>query len=555
MDEFTAYFDSSVISSKSSNGKIVVKPSGILKMQTFWNNNIYDSSIIESLKNNLKFVFHNESDIEKLSLNSSDCKFCSSNNDILDYNSMQDIIWCNDENGESIEYDYVVPVLEVDGNYIIYNQFNTVISREEQELDSDKITLGGELFKYYVDLNSITLNFDYISFPGCNLEYRLIRYVDPCQITDGSLTSGDSEMLDVYKNQYQEIETNYTGQNVIDIVFTSKDDYKNQKYNSSDTKYNQYTIKANKPISDFNLPTMVIAQGEEYDVANTFDKEDFYLIQFRVVLNGSDEIKVFDPIPLYVTELVNRFYYLENNYVKLNDYGEPVVNLNNLSDALEDNIAIKVEYNLNKYHTKVKIGNNEINPVLESDTDNEEISAQKHTVELLKQNEEFNKDQITKYFGPEIVNFDGSDRSVTKTINVSSGKEYQFLDDLETPSKVDFPKNQYGVTGRLWRGIDVVFDRNSHVLLDKKGNKYKLADGKLFIYDNYALNLTTYSSNYNTITKFKRLTDLSSYSSLIGKPFLGQNSFEPIKNEFISFRGGIELYRNVNSGTDGYQLA
>ena len=94
----------------------------------------------------------------------------------LQYNDIQSIIFSIEE--EELKYDYVTPALKVGDQYIVYNQFTSSIKQETYTIDATKIKLGEEYFKYYTDENSVTLYFDYKSYPGVSLGYNLYRFTD-----------------------------------------------------------------------------------------------------------------------------------------------------------------------------------------------------------------------------------------------------------------------------------------------------------------------------------------------------------------------------------------
>lgn len=276
MEEFNAYFgstNSSAIKIEKVNGQYPkgvteeeirdhegeykISPSGTLKLQTFWDNRIYKQEKIDSIINNIRFIFYN--DIDEVLSEQTDKyeitkKLSGDESKALDYNSMQDIIYHN-ENSLYQGYKYVVPALEIDNKFIIYDQFETNIQLTNTYINPEKINIADDIYKYYTDSNSLTLTFNYDSFPGVKLAYQLKRYVDPCQYSDEEYVnriSGEDQFINVYKDLQFLEEVNYNGQNVLDITFTTESEYNTIKYLDEDSKDNKYqTYTNNNTNSEF----------------------------------------------------------------------------------------------------------------------------------------------------------------------------------------------------------------------------------------------------------------------------------------------------------------
>ena len=179
-EEFGVYFEqSNVIVNQTSDNKYVVTPTGNLKLKTIWSKETYDNIRLNYIKDNLCFIFHDtsdiKSDINEKTKNIKHYKIEQSEISILEYNDVQSILHTTYQKTD-IEYNYVTPALKVGDNYIVYDQFTTVISTESQTIDANKITFGEEYFKYYVDQNSTILYFDFKAAPGINIGYNLYRY-------------------------------------------------------------------------------------------------------------------------------------------------------------------------------------------------------------------------------------------------------------------------------------------------------------------------------------------------------------------------------------------
>ena len=272
-EEFGVYFEqSNVTVNQTTDNKYVVTPTGNLKLKTIWSKETYDNIRLNYIKDNLCFIFHDTSDI-KSDINEKRYKIEQSEISILEYNDVQSILHTTYQKTD-IEYNYVTPALKVGDNYIIYDQFTTVISTESQTIDANKITFGEDYFKYYVDQNSTTLYFDFKAAPGINIGYNLYRYSPepPYEYKKCIIEGvGDEITLNNGTKVYSWNELDYNGINIVDIPYYSED------YNPN---------------------------------INHFDKEDIYTLEVYYFIKTDSNIILGDKKEqiLYISELTNYFY-------------------------------------------------------------------------------------------------------------------------------------------------------------------------------------------------------------------------------------------------------
>lgn len=288
-EEFIVCFDSYELNVTKEEGKnnYTVTPSGSLKLKTVWNNSVYKEIIEQELKNGKLVYFFSKESIAKSSNDdisgnvgeeekNANIVIKSLSGEILNYNNLQTLIYCTvDSNEFNVnKYSYVCPALVTDdGKYVILDQFETNITAESYEIDTNNISIGDDYFKYYTDQNSFTLYFNYKSYPGTTIEYSISRYRDP------RYNSGDSDYKKVRFDGSSSVtltDLNYNGNNIIDIPFSSQ-------------------------------------LG-----SNSFDKEDLYIINLDVWFNET-KLKSFE-YPLYVSEITNYFFDIYDSFVNVDDF-------------------------------------------------------------------------------------------------------------------------------------------------------------------------------------------------------------------------------------------
>lgn len=473
MDEFDAYFEAGNINATNNgDGSYTVIPTGVLKIQSFWNKNIYGELIENDIKNQLVYFLCNSVD----DIFNGDARLVDTTNSHLNFNSINSIIYNSVE--ELDNYKYIIPALKVDDKYIVYDQFKTSIDREEQTIYLDQITFGEDVFKYYVSENSVTFDFDVNAYPGLKLKYQLYRYVDPCQYVIATENETQDELVDsknyaintdsltkipVFKN-WQDFENlNYSGENILDIEYTTISEYTKLKYLSkipNNSKYNYYTGTVNtNGFYDYNLnKTFNYASNTILQIANTFDKEDIYELSVRFVIeDGSNEVILkefgYTPnastewsLPICITDDINTYYYSTEHFDEL-----PVIDI--IRRSLEN---ITFDFNDGEEEWKVDITNvdGQTNTFYNKDVLNS----------LFYDNNNLRLENVREYLGSKLI--DVQEESISSGTQASITETYS-RDVLET-LKPNFKHNQYDVIGRMWINANLL-DHSDTVLTDKNG--------------------------------------------------------------------------------------
>lgn len=477
-EEFGVYFEqSNVTVNQTTDNKYVVTPTGNLKLKTIWSKETYDNIRLNYIKDNLCFIFHDTSDI-KSDINEKRYKIEQSEISILEYNDVQSILHTTYQKTD-IEYNYVTPALKVGDNYIIYDQFTTVISTESQTIDANKITFGEDYFKYYVDQNSITLYFDFNAAPGINIGYNLYRYSPELPyeykkcIIEGV---GDEITLNNGTKVYSWNELDYNGINIVDIPYYSED------YNPN---------------------------------INHFDKEDIYTLEVYYFIKTDSNIILGDKKEqiLYISELTN-YFYAWDDYKSItaelwasNISHQLTVTINNF-DKMLDQVPTDV----------ILIKNIDSNDYTEISTLNI-----KDTFE--------NDDNIKKYYGDAFVAENKTTNKVGSA-NVRSAQRYILQEEGKGDLfEIILPKNQYDNSiGRLWKDlilsqigsncyfIDTLNKSHKVNIRSNKDSNKKYIDKNVEIYfdiyDQYALSVASNSPIRKTRAKNeKNLNNLSTLDS------------------------------------------
>ena len=493
-EQFNIYFDKSkVYIDNTDKSKIKVYPSGDLKVQTYWELTNYTNDDLENICKNLKYILHKDQEaLNGNSLNGDNIIVPDEgSNTIINYNRFQNIIYYTISSDMLKDYKYITPVLNTDAGNIVYGQFTQPIFRDAIEIDPNEIQFGTESFKYFVGDNSLTILSSWDSFPGVNLEYRLKRY------------SLDGERL-ISIDWTKVSDLPVSGTVIIDVSFSQ---------DNSDTYTSEDTKKAN------------------------FNKEDIYFLELRYSIDTSAGDHIVGPIKgweennkemIYVTEIVNRWYYVKENFKEI----EPLDIVNSISDYV--NITLNPD-NYNFVNTQF---------------------LRKHygATEEPIQGYEFNKDsgyfsKIQLMYPTEFDNLYDSPNAGSKTI-FKQGSTYTLEksgeDDIYTIERL---KDQNGDDGRLWRGLTVQKnDMNNGKMVDSKGNTYTLnynQDNDNFSFDLF--NTFTVSSSEYNITKEESINDKFLYEY---QPFgqrktkydknTGKLSYSPAYVEFRKDRGGVK---------------
>lgn len=450
-EQFNVYFDNNKIEVKESNtDTIAIYPNGNLKVQTYWNHSNYTDEDLTNIKNNLVYILHATSNVK----NDENYNILEGKNQDIEYNKFQRIIYNTIESSTlfvNSDMHYITPALKVvngeNVSYIIYEQFTQSISKNPIIVNTDEITLGNEVFKYYVDENSLTLMLNWNSFPNTVLKYRLSRYlVDDSQIY---YTSDWVSVSDI----------TYNGIVLIDIPFS-------------------------EIIGDSEIKKDNKGNNVKYAI---FNKEDIYKIEFEYDIDvGESEtisgkkIKGWEePKVVYITEIVNYWYNIYSIYF--------------------DNITLKEIFT--KFNDIAKL-------ILDSDYYKfERIPFLIKGSELID-NYEFNYtgtaegsylDEIVLTDEPEVENSEVYDNShFNLRLVYKQGCKFSLISD-EKIYILEKPKNQHGKDGRMWKGIRV--DKlDGGTVSDSKGNTYNLTINDTSVsFDLF--NLITITNNEEPRTK------------------------------------------------------
>lgn len=295
-EQFNIYFDKSKIYvDNSDSNAIKVYPGGDLRVQTYWNLVNYADGDLDKIQNNLVYFLHDydtldEKNISKLS------PISLEPNQLISYNNFQSIIFNTIEAKTLGNYKYITPALLVENegkkNYIIYSQFTQTISRDPITIDPNEIHFGRNYFKYFVGDNSLTMLTSWESFPGVSLEYKLERY---------STSDSDNPYTAIDWTSVSDIISN--GTIIIDIPFSEN----------------------NEDIAEYDTTQT----GEPKIKKVNFNKEDIYFLSLRYVINIESRNPIRGDIEpaenrIYATELVNRWYYVKDNFKDIT--GQDLVN-------------------------------------------------------------------------------------------------------------------------------------------------------------------------------------------------------------------------------------
>lgn len=513
MDEFNCYltnvkynYDSNTFAWKSTDATI--------KIQSIWQNKlkniISDYYIGEndlSIKYNLGYLIYQYSDNDKIedidwlkmAESESNITWDWRENNVTNYNDIYSVIYSSIKIEDfSNKYIAIVPVLrvnndgisnkhdkdevdsyedneslsnyDVDDKFIIYDQFATIIDLSKSDFDKNSVSIGSDIFKYYIGDKSVTINIDVESNSDCDLYYRLLRVPEKTYIGE-SVNSFEK----VYKTWTKLHDFNYTGQNIFDIKFTTEEEYIDFKYNDS----SKSGIVLNKIANDVEIDNEYIQPKAKPGniVNNTFDKEDIYIIQFHVVpkniipINNVVEEGVFKEYVMYCSEVSNMYYRIYDNYCSEEfEFGE-----NEFANAIQR--QLKVKNIITNNNVDIKTGEYYIAEYI--NTNGESLSK--------NINPKDNIDVFIDEMSSLIVAEDSNLQEFNKSVNFKYGSLYSWV----FPNGVELimPKNQYGLTGRLWRNVDLkksnvnitMYDDqyNSHSLSTKDNKKFDLNIGSL----------------------------------------------------------------------------
>lgn len=571
--EFNVFFDSnkSVVkeykdlknNSKATNAKkFEVYQSGTLNLQTIWDKTIYKDLLDneesnENIIENLDFLFLKDKTIFKEyaildDINDDNFKLYKKINNTnpiskIEYNKSQSILYCNiNYDTDLIDYHYVVPVLNIDDKYIIYDQFLTEIKTNSQIIDVSKINIGGEddddLFKYYVDDNSLTLEFSFEGYRGVDIHYNLYRYTENNFLDKENKSPKSGTLQKVFTEDRVLTNLNYVGQNLIDIPFTTLSEYTEYKYNNNDleNKYYKYYISSGND-NVFNGKTDINTSysfGEnhftgENAIRNTFDKEDVYLFKYKPVLNGIDLWDDYKTKIIWCTEFVNIRYNSLRNF-------NSGINAESIRNLAEDQIEIIGDTSLDAKETSFRYNSTFTKEKRASeghyDTDGYEYIDEQVFKNIFENNNSPHQDRST-YLGEDVTIYNYHDRNVYGVYNVGYGYKYIYKNkyaEEENNNKFNLavPVNQYGAIGRMWRNVEILKINKNGTLIDSNRNNYNLLIKDPSLIDNDGFydftKDTEISFILDKIANFTHSTTNTINSTPIIKPFTSESSSYPV---------------------------
>lgn len=505
-EQFNIYFDKSkTYVDETDLNNIKVYPSGDLRVQTYWDLTNYTSKDLSNIKDNLVYFLHDdildEENIKTLT------PISLEPNNLISYNKFQSIIFNTISAEELGDSKYITPALlvknENEENYIIYSQFTQAISRNPITINTKKIKFGESYFKYFVGDSSLTILASWESFPGVNLEYQLKRY---------STTDSTNLHIAVDWTQVSDLVSN--GTIIIDIPFSE---------NNNDS----YTINT--------------SEGKKETRVN-FNKEDIYFLELQYVINvESEEPKKsitgnisFKDNEIYATELINRWYYVKDDFTKIKpkdivdyfaDYVKLELNTDNYKFTetpflLRKGNEDKVDIEINDYEFNV-------DPSSKSYLDSLQLVYPKNLPDTYD----------TSHIGIKTIFKQGTKYSIVK-----SGENLVY-------TKVT-PKDQNGDEGRLWKGLHE--EVNSGKAVDSKGNTYTLTFDK--DKESFSFNLfntfTITNSEYNIIKEVSTRDKFLYEYHPIGETETKVDS----KDQSIIYRPEYVEFRKDRSARDAWSM-
>lgn len=453
-EQFNIYFDKSkTYVDDSDSNAIKVYPGGDLRVQTYWNLVNYADGDLDKIKNNLVYFLHDydtldEKNISKLS------PISLEPNQLISYNNFQSIIFNTIDAKTLGNYKYITPALLVENkdkkNYIIYSQFTQTISRDPITIDPNEIHFGRNYFKYFVGDNSLTMLTSWESFPGVSLEYKLERY---------STSDSDNPYTAIDWTSVSDIISN--GTIIIDIPFSEN----------------------NEDIAEYDTTQT----GEPKIKKVNFNKEDIYFLSLRYVINiesGNPITGDIEPAEdrIYATELVNRWYYVKDNFKDIT--GQNLVNY--FADY------IKLELNSGNYAFT--------ETAFLKRRGNEDSKDEKINNYSFDSSDYFSEIKLV-YPEPPGETYDTSKIGIKTIFKQGNTYSIKKVGNSEVYT-ISVPKDQNGDDGRLWRwitskGVTV----NNGKAIDSKGNTYTLLFNKIdgsFSFDLFNT-FTVTNTEYNIV--------------------------------------------------------
>lgn len=488
-DEFNVYFDRNMdhITKDEKTGHYIVYSGGNLKAQTFWNSSIYDDSILSQIKDKLIYVLHNERELSEVKDVEGEEKIIDPNgeNSLVKYNDFQSIVYYTfTDTNEIIKYAYITPVLKVDDKYIIYDQYTQPIVNQTTEIDPEDITIAQDVFKYYVNDNSISFLFDWEGAQGVVLQYKLARYKKDQDTTKLCTTKDWTTIEDVT--------------NIGDVLL-------NVTFNLDETLGDTYTDDGQECVT-FNKEDVYFLGLR---AAVNLDKEDGTreYVGIRYLIDNKDQNTQYGSMTLdetegsnienwqiiWCTEIVNYFYNLFRNFLEI-DEDTHKQNVSPERVASKVNDFLKIALNPTGY-TVIR------NDILRfSGINIDETIIKDYLLNDTKENKQSKFKQLQ--LAEDWDHTSSLEQKMVKTVILQGVKYIIKNTEDESIFELQTPPDQFGKLGRLWR-YAVLRNRKDVSLVDSKNNSYTT------IYNKENGNETIEFQHNNTFTITARTNILS----------------------------------------------
>lgn len=324
MNEFNCYIHDISFSNIDDN----IVSNAVINIQSIWDSKIYNS-IKESLASNLKcFVYglDDESgeyvEITKIKDYTSKAK---------SYNNIYDIIHSS-ITLEECEYSNIkiVPALQVDNKYIIYDQFITYLVLEKKEWNASDIHIAENIFKYNTDNDSLTLSFDLICPIGTEMKYQLFN----------------DEGNKIFREPIKFEDIVYGGQNIVDIEYTND--------NNSQYFYNDFNKEDHYKLCIYVYSDVVQDLDKANDKLFTSLEAELYVSEFNNYYHGLYDNFRSDEFTLDEDAFVEAIYRNFKLTESINDKeGTPYETIEkfkaeftNIPYWISDKSNVKTEYNI-----------------------------------------------------------------------------------------------------------------------------------------------------------------------------------------------------------------
>lgn len=372
MDEFNCYVTD--FGAESENIQI--------KVQSIWGSFYDDDEIKDYIKNNLVYAYkfydesfdENGNSIIEIKDLFESYKDESLENNLQEYNDLYfsihgNIKYSKFENNAS--YVKIVPILRVNVStttdpvykYIIYDQFETILSLNKISFDITSIRVGVDRSNYIVDDKNVTIDIDINSSPDISSSFKFER-----------LINAEGNQWDVALIHKTE-ETNYNGQNIFKIPFSTDEE---PGFFDKEDKYKMtmyiYPIGYNANLDDeSNFVWKKTSDVYLSEIVNDYSKNNAITFSFEDIKPESVITdKLFSSFAkghigindFTVSEEGTKYYNIDNNIDSIFNQEEMLSNIKELVEnwklkRWEETNSDHIKTSTINYGTKYKINLNE----------------------------------------------------------------------------------------------------------------------------------------------------------------------------------------------------